>query len=78
MGTITLVKSDDGDWEGLYFNSRLATEGHSVSVEDVLEIVHNYPVDNTEVVLVNHQWMDCEGNLPIHLYDIPQEAIIKC
>lgn len=37
----TLVHPESGDWEALYINGKLAAEGHSLSVRDVLDCIDN-------------------------------------
>ena len=35
----TLVSCESGDWEALYINDRLAAEGHSIRVRDVIDSI---------------------------------------
>lgn len=37
----TIVHPESGDWEALYINGKLAAEGHSLSVQDVLDCIDN-------------------------------------
>lgn len=37
----TIVHPESGDWEALYINGKLAAEGHSISVGDVLDCINN-------------------------------------
>ena len=37
----TIVHPESGDWEALYINGKLAAEGHSLSVRDVLDCIDN-------------------------------------
>ena len=39
MDTCTLVRPESGDWETLYINGKLATEGHSIPAYRVLECI---------------------------------------
>lgn len=61
---ITLVSGDD--WQGLYIDGKLAIEGHSVSVEDVLLMLDI----NHETLFANDNWLDVEGYLPEDLKDV--------
>ena len=36
---VTLVKSEDGEWEGLYFNGELWDQNHSISLADALAAI---------------------------------------
>lgn len=75
MGMLTLVKSDDGDWEGLYFDGCLCDENHSLNAPDVLEVVQQYICTETEVIVIDSEWLINEsGLLPARLTEIPNEA----
>ena len=37
----TLASNESGDWEALYINDKLATEGHSIKVRDVLDCIND-------------------------------------
>lgn len=37
----TIVYPESGDWEALYINGKLAAEGHSLSVGDILDCINN-------------------------------------
>ena len=45
---IALVTCDDGDWEGLFIDGKLITEGHSVPSTDVLDKLEGLGVINFE------------------------------
>ena len=46
--SIALVTCDDGDWEGLFIDGKLITEGHSVPSTDVLDKLEELGVINFE------------------------------
>lgn len=35
----TLINCESGDWEALYINDKLAAEGHSIRVRDVIDSI---------------------------------------
>ncbi len=39
MQHVAIVSNDSGDWEGIYINGRLAAEGHSLTVYEVLGLL---------------------------------------
>ncbi len=47
---IAIVSDAGGDWEGLYVNGRLMTEGHSLSVHEVLGVLGIECVYHTRIV----------------------------
>ena len=36
----TLVRCESGDWEALYINDKLASEGHNIRVRDVIDSIN--------------------------------------
>ena len=64
---IHLVSGDD--WEGLYINGNLVTEGHQITNEELLEILG---VDfNTS--LADIDWLEERGSFPEKLTDVKFE-----
>jgi hypothetical protein len=41
LDDVTLIDSSDGDWQALYINGHKVIEGHSISAEQVLKILHD-------------------------------------
>jgi hypothetical protein len=37
---LTLISSEDGDWEWLFDGEKLVDEGHSIRLSDVLDYLH--------------------------------------
>jgi len=62
IDTVTIVKAID--WQGLYYNGVLQIEGHSLSMEKVLNIVKDCPPFELEIVSVDSDWLDDIGYLP--------------
>jgi hypothetical protein len=58
---VTIVDGDD--WEGLYVDGRLVTEGHRVSVTEALNAVGV----SCEVVYADDHWLEEVGRLPDQL-----------
>lgn len=73
---ISLVKSSDGDWEGLYLDNELYTENHSLRLEDVFEIINDHHISEAVSFEVYSKWLENSmgGNLPNFLSDIPDDA----
>lgn len=65
-----LVCSDD--WEGLFFDGVLATEGHHISLGTVFEklIKNGNKVDSFTVRYCSVEWIEEEGNFPPNLSDV--------
>lgn len=62
--SIQLVVGDD--WEGLYVNGELKTQGHSMSVRDVVEALGF----SLQVFEPDMEWLDGEGALPKSFADV--------
>lgn len=68
MNEITRVLCDD--WEGVYLNGRLVAQHHHVDLRDVVEAMGA----EYHSLEVTSEWIDAEGELPIDLGMIPEEA----
>jgi hypothetical protein len=55
---VTIVSSFDGDWYGVYIDGVLASEGHQVNAQEVLESL-GYTIEFKEK---NEAWFDKHGN----------------
>lgn len=72
MSQIKLVRS--GDWEGVYINNHLFSEGHSLDGETYLALIraHRYRFDGTYGIYYTvGDWLEEIGNLPKKFEDIP-------
>lgn len=65
---IKLLRADD--WEGLFVDGRLVTEGHSLTAED---IIRGLKLDYNSG-WINQEWMEDHGSFPYDVNDIPDEA----
>lgn len=69
---ITFVSNDD-DWEGVYINGELAAEGHSISAQDLADVLSL----EFQSIYVSNEWLGDEvGNLPENINDIPKEVVL--
>lgn len=62
--TADYVIARGDDWEGLYINGRLVTEGHSLKIEDILKEAQKQPPTNSAVRWVDIDWLQERGDLP--------------
>lgn len=70
---IKLVTNCD-DWQGLYIDGKLITEGHSISLRDFADAV-GVEYDRVEV---STAWLGRKvGNLPATFDKVPKKYIIK-
>lgn len=60
---ITILSSEEGDWEGLYFNNKLMIDGHSIDCGRLLTVL------KSEGVIINF------GNLEIEFKEITEEEL---
>lgn len=76
MNIVALVESENGDWASLYVNGLFEYEGHNIYSKDWINLINKYKhFDKVETYLVNSEWMDWRGVLPLHFKDIPSEMI---
>lgn len=69
---LTVVSNGD-DWEGLYIDGVLFSEGHSVSVRDLARAI-GWQLTKIEV---SSDWLGNEvTGLPAKLTDVPETAIL--
>ena len=61
-----IVSSSSGDWEGLYKDGVLVTEGHSISNRDIFANL-GVSVQEKEAA---EGWLEERGNLPKNLSDV--------
>jgi hypothetical protein len=74
---ITLVKSTDGDWEGLYLDNELYCENHSLRIEDVFDIINDHDVSEAKSFEVYYEWLNMVGSLPNKLNEIPEQEKVQ-
>lgn len=68
----TKIVSGD-DWQALYIDNTLRTQGHSITVRDVL---HALDIQYDELS-VDCEWLHEEGYLPNQFDEIPQDLLKK-
>lgn len=69
LPAVVLVKCDDGDWEGLYVDGRLVSQGHEVRLEAILAAFGIPPIPS---VWTDDEWLAEVGELPSYLSDVKQ------
>jgi hypothetical protein len=57
---ISIVSSEDGDWQGIYIDGKLEYEGHSIRYWDVFEVLG---IKFTEKN-VGNEWLENQCRLP--------------
>jgi hypothetical protein len=65
---ITLVTNHD-DWEGIYIDGKLYTEGHRVGLEDLAEALKL----DFEKITADCKWLLNSCGLPADLEDVVEE-----
>ena len=58
INSVTIVNSEDGDWQGIYVNGILKAQSHSLSTRDILNALD---VDHT-IAFFNESSMEKMGN----------------
>jgi hypothetical protein len=69
MNKLLILTTDD--WEGLFIDGKLATEGHSISLYEFCKIL-GIKVDFKEV---DDEYMYEMGSFPQNLDEIPEDKI---
>lgn len=72
---VIVVNSSHGDWSGIYLDSDLWTEHHSLHTGDWAELINNHHLESVDVREVDGDWLEESGNLPQHYQDIPIEKL---
>lgn len=72
MNTVNMVYGDD--WQGLYLNGVLFTEGHSVHISELGAIINNGGANQFTSHEVCFMWMYDMGHLPKFFTDIPKDV----
>ncbi|TCJ00008.1 hypothetical protein [Cytobacillus praedii] len=77
--SLTLVRSDDGDWEGLYVDGILDIEGHSLSNYDWIDLItrHNYIVSIEQFYINGELLEEIGASFPYKLSEIPNGYLRK-
>lgn len=68
MSKLTLVRGDD--WEGIYIDGKLVTEGHSHDTMEAIKLAIARGVTEAETMWANDAWLQDEGSLPRALHDV--------
>lgn len=57
---------DGDDWEGVYINGKLVTEGHHVRIDELLQLLG---IDGGQIY-ADDAWLAEQGSLPENLEDV--------
>lgn len=68
MAVMVLVRADD--WEGLYVDGKLVTEGHSIDLMEGIVLAIEHKVRGIRTVWCDIPWIRDQGNLPQNLADV--------
>ena len=66
----TIVHPESGDWEALYLNGKLATEGHSLSVQDVLDCIDNILPNEYKYITISDE--TAELGMPQYINELDE------
>lgn len=75
MKDFVLIMDEYGDWEGLYQNNKLVSEGHNITTEDVVKSLKQ-GYDNFSVYGTKGGWLTEQGSLPTNLDDAVNFGIV--
>ncbi|RWH49571.1 MAG: hypothetical protein E5V72_02010 [Mesorhizobium sp.] len=69
-----IVYARGDDWEGLYIDGELETQGHSISLSELLDIIKEKGVIETaETRMVDLNWLGDHGTLPNNIEEVRWE-----
>lgn len=69
MATFTIVNGDD--WEGLFVDGKLVSEGHSLSIYDLLHTAKTMgPITEIVYVEADYMWLEIHGSFPNNLSEV--------
>lgn len=74
---ITIVKSTDGDWSGLFINGIISFQSHNIPEHEILETLFKSQPFEYETLEVDGDWLGDIGQFSANLSDIPDDAFIK-
>lgn len=66
--TMTIIRGND--WEGIYIDGKLTTEGHSHEVVEAIRLAIRRKVSEVVVKECDFDWLLDQGNLPTDLADV--------
>jgi hypothetical protein len=73
MGTVIDIVDGD-DWVGIYFNDTLVSQGHSLNIWDVLNLLQDEVVECRDYIHADMDWMATIGHLPNRLDDVVRQT----
>lgn len=72
MSIMTIIRGDD--WEGVYIDGELETEGHSLETPETVRLAIRRNVSEVMVKECDISWLHDEGNLPNDIADVKYPA----
>lgn len=72
--TSVVLATGDSDWQGLYIDGQLVTEGHSISAMAALSEVAGKGDIVFKNIVYDAEWMDKQGYLPHILAEVQEET----
>ena len=73
MTKFTFVTSECGDWQALYIDGKLATEGHSIRARDLLDAIADILPNKVEMYEVSDKV--AEDGMPTNLSDLSDDLL---
>ena len=73
MTKFTFVTAECGDWQALYIDGKLATEGHSIGARDTLKAVTNILPNKVERYEIEDRV--AEMGMPMDLNDLSDKLL---
>lgn len=69
---------EKGDWEGLYINGVLKTEGHRLALSIILGLLVGRILTSYNEYVIDQEWLEGEagGSLPTKFSAIPSEYLV--
>lgn len=65
---ITIARAEAGDWEAVYFDGQVQTQGHSVELYEVLGLL-GYEMD---IIHISEDYCEEYGSFPAELSELEQ------
>lgn len=73
MIKFTFVTAECGDWQALYIDGKLATEGHSIRARDVLDAIADILPNKVERYEITDEV--AEMGMPTNLNDLSNDLL---
>lgn len=74
MDKFIILSSYTGDWQGLYINNKLVTEGHNLRIEDIIKYLE-YGYESFMFYAATTSWVEEEGFMPDYFEECYRRGI---